>query len=162
MTGGGNTGTEYYKPSYFLNLCTNTKRIFGDDFIGIYSVYGCPRAINYKNSTEVCHFANDGIITYGKGGTGNTKRHIEAVNCLMDLGYTNEIVKFFNERLPKLGEMIHYGHKEHKKCFYHDNRKKIFRRMGYGDGKLTVSEKILLSIIPAFTLLGSIFFFSTI
>jgi hypothetical protein len=131
MTGGGNTGSEFYKPSYFLNLCSNTKRIFGDDFIGIYSAYGCSRAINYKNSTEICLFANDGVISYGKGGTGNTKRHIEAANCLIELGYKNEIVKFFNERFPKLGDMIYDAHNKHNKFYFYDNRKKISRRMGY-------------------------------
>ena len=73
-TAGGNTGSEEYMPAYFLNLCANTRRIFGESFIGIVSSYGCSRAVNYKNSTQFNELAKGLLISYGKGGTGNTKR----------------------------------------------------------------------------------------
>lgn len=56
-TAGGNTGSESYKPSYFLNLTANTRRIFGEAFIGIVSSFGCTRAVNYKNSTQFADIA---------------------------------------------------------------------------------------------------------
>lgn len=52
----------------------NTQKVFGDSFIGILSAYGCPRSVNYKNSTQFCKLADGLVISYGKGGTGNTKR----------------------------------------------------------------------------------------
>lgn len=73
-TAGGNTGSEAYMPHYFLNLIVNTRRIFGDAFVGVVSSYGCSRAVNYKNSTQFAHLADGLVISYGKGGTGNTKR----------------------------------------------------------------------------------------
>ncbi len=73
-TAGGNTGVETYMPSHFLNLCANTRNVFGDAFVGVVSVYGCVRAINYKNSTQFAKLANGLVVSYGKGGTGNTKR----------------------------------------------------------------------------------------
>ena len=73
-TAGGNTGSEEYMPSYFLNLCANTRRVFGEAFVGIVSSYGCSRAVNYKNSTQFADVADGLVISYGKGGTGNTKR----------------------------------------------------------------------------------------
>lgn len=73
-TSGGNTGAESYMPSHFLNLCTNTRNIFGDAFVGVVAAYGCCRAVNYKNSTQFAKLADGLIVSYGKGGTGNTKR----------------------------------------------------------------------------------------
>lgn len=73
-TAGGNTGSQSYKPAYFINLFKNTKNLFGQAFIGIVSVYGCSRAVNYKNSTQFAQIADGLIVSYGKGGTGNTKR----------------------------------------------------------------------------------------
>ena len=73
-TCGGNTGSEAYMPSHFLNMIANTRRMFGESFIGIVSAYGCVRAVNYKNSTQFADVADGLVISYGKGGTGNTKR----------------------------------------------------------------------------------------
>ena len=96
ITGGGNIDSEEYNPSYFLNVIANTRRIFGDDLVGILSTYGCPRSINSKNTTEFAKIAYGGIISYGKGGTGNTKRHVEATIGLAMLGFKKEVVDFFN------------------------------------------------------------------
>ncbi len=74
----------------------NTRSIFGDAFIGIISVYGCPRAVNYKNSTEFCQLANGLVISYGKGGTGNTKRTAEAYKALKYLGLEKEVEQYFS------------------------------------------------------------------
>jgi len=56
-TAGGNTGSETYMPSYFINLCSATRRIFGEAFVGVVSAYGCVRAINYKNTTQFAKIA---------------------------------------------------------------------------------------------------------
>ena len=61
-------------PSYLLNLCSVTRLLFGNAFVGIVSAYGCVRAINYKNTTQFAKIAEGLMISYGKGGTGNTKR----------------------------------------------------------------------------------------
>jgi hypothetical protein len=73
-TAGGNTGAESYMPSYFINLCSASRYIYGDAFVGVVAAYGCCRAVNYKNSSQFAKLANGLIISYGKGGTGNTKR----------------------------------------------------------------------------------------
>jgi hypothetical protein len=96
MTGGGNTGSEDYNPAYFLNIIANTRRIFGDNLVGILSTYGCPRSVNSRNSTEYSLLTNDFIVSYGKGGTGNTKRYTEAAFNLMLLGFEKEIIEYFN------------------------------------------------------------------
>lgn len=77
ITGSGNTGSEEYNPAYALNVIANTRRIFGEDLVGIVSTYGCSRAVNSKNSTEWAKIAKGFVVSYGKGGTGNTKRHFE-------------------------------------------------------------------------------------
>jgi hypothetical protein len=87
-TAGGNTGTETYMPSHFLNLCANTRNIFGEAFVGVVSVYGCVRAVNYKNSTQFAKLANGLVVSYGKGGTGNTKRASESYKALKYLGFS--------------------------------------------------------------------------
>ncbi len=144
-TGGGNTGSEEYNPTYLLNVFSNTRRIFGDAFIGAFSSYGCSRAVNAKNSTEFAQIAEGLIISYGKGGTGNTKRHAEAVFALMELGYEDEVVEYFNQfktgkGLP-MGDTTKTIHEESKKCgFFHDNTLKTARRMGYDK---TMSRKEL-------------------
>ena len=88
-TAGGNTGTEQYMPSYFLNLTTNTRNIFGEAFIGVVSSYGCTRSINYKNSTQFADLADGLVISYGKGGSGVTKKTTEAYKALKYLGLGN-------------------------------------------------------------------------
>lgn len=149
-TGGGNTGSEKYNPAYLLNVLANTRRIFGDTFIGVLSSYGCPRAVNAKNSTEFAKIADGLIISYGKGGTGNTKRHAEAVFALMELGYSNEVIDYFNQfntgkGLP-MGDEIKKIHEETKKNgFFHDNMEKTGRRMGYDD-KLSGGEKFVAAV----------------
>ena len=73
-TCGGNTGSEEYRPEYFLNIFANTRRIFGSSLVGALSAYGCPRAANYKNSTQFAHLAQGLLISHGKGSTGSMKR----------------------------------------------------------------------------------------
>ncbi len=97
ITGGGNTGSEQYNPAYFINLMANSRRIFGDDLIGVFSTYGCSRAINAKNSTQWAELGDGCIVSYGKGGTGNTKRHFEALKALHKLGFAKEINDFCNQ-----------------------------------------------------------------
>lgn len=87
---------ETYMPSHFLNLCTNTRNIFGNAFVGVVSAYGCVRAINYKNSTQFAKLADGLIVSYGKGGTGNTKRASEAYKAMKYLGLEREISQYFN------------------------------------------------------------------
>lgn len=137
ITGGGNTGSEKYNPAYFLNIIANTKRIFGEDaLIGILSTYGCPRALNALNSTEFDMIAEGAIISYGKGGTGNTKRHFEAATALMMLGFGEEIVEYFNQFKNREGEPLGDDIKKIYEItkgtkFFHDSRKRTNRRMGY-------------------------------
>lgn len=145
VTAGGNTGSENYKPSYFLNACENTKRIFGDDFIGVYSVYGCPRALNARNSTEYALIARDTIISYGKGGTGNTKRHLEAAKILIEMGYKDQIINYFNsiDKNERIGDKI-LDTVTNRNVFFFNNIKRTNKRMGF-DTKTTLPEKFFLS-----------------
>jgi hypothetical protein len=151
MTGGGNTGSEEYSPAYFLNVLANTRRIFGDDLIGILSTYGCPRAINARNSTEFAKIAEGAIISYGKGGTGNTKRHSEAAIGLVMLGFDEEVEKYFNQFFGRenepLGEKIKeiYKHLEDVN-FIHDNIDRINRRMGYNNS-VSIEEMIVAAFV---------------
>ncbi len=153
ITGGGNTGSEEYHPAYFLNVIANTRRIFGDDLIGFLSTYGCPRAINARNSTEFAKIAEGGIISYGKGGTGNTKRHAEAAVGLMLLGFEEEVVEYFNKFHGRKEQLIGdelkeiYEHIQHTK-FLHDNVKRTNRRMGY-DPSLSAEEIIAIIMMIA-------------
>ncbi|MCE3254715.1 MAG: hypothetical protein K0R25_209 [Rickettsiaceae bacterium] len=148
ITGGGNTGSEEYNPAYFLNVMANTRRIFGDDLIGILSTYGCPRAVNAKNSSEFAKIAEGGIISYGKGGTGNTKRHTEAAFGLMMVGFEREVVDYFNQfqtsKGNPLGDDLLKIYEMAKNIeFFHDNLQKTNRRMGY-DSSFSMSEMLLL------------------
>ncbi len=148
MTGGGNTGSEEYRPEYFLNLLANTRRIFGDDLVGILSTYGCPRAVNARNSTEFAKIAEGAVISYGKGGTGNTKRHIEAVFGLMMLGFEKETVEFFNQfytnQGESLGDQLLTSYKMADEVgFFSDNIQKTNRRMGYNNS-LSTEEKLMI------------------
>lgn len=161
MTGGGNTGSEKYNPSYFLNIIANTRRIFGDDLIGIISSYGCSRAVNARNSTEFVKIAEDGLISYGKGGTGNTKRHAEAALALMEMGFENDIVEYFNHfpsrTNTRLGDEINSIHRQVRDVkFLHDHVVKTSRRMGY-EKSLSLTEMIMFLIF-----LGSVFYFLSI
>lgn len=150
VTGGGNTGSEEYNPSYFLNTIANTRRIFGDDLIGIVSTYGCPRAINARNSTEFDKIAEGGIISYGKGGTGNTKRHAEAAIGLMMLGFEDETIEYFNKFQSRdnkpLGDDLKEIYEHIKNVeFLHDNVQKTNRRMGY-DKSLSFEEMAFVGL----------------
>jgi len=156
MTGGGNTGSEEYQPAYFLNLLANTRRIFGDDPIGILSTYGCPRAVNARNSTEFAKIAEGGIVSYGKGGTGNTKRHIEAAFGLMMLDFEEEVVEHFNNFQTKQGkalgdELLESYKMAEKVGFIHDNKERTNRRMGYDD---SLSTEEMLAIAGFITILS--------
>jgi hypothetical protein len=146
ITGGGNTGSEEYNPSYFLNTIANTRRIFGDDLIGVLSTYGCPRAVNARNSTEFAKIAEGGVISYGKGATGNTKRHAEAAMGLMMMGFEKEVVEYFNKfqgrQSQPLGDELKEIYQHVKDVeFLHDNVQKTNRRMGY-DKTLSTEEMI--------------------
>ncbi|MFT7087684.1 MAG: hypothetical protein ACJAZX_001124 [Rickettsiales bacterium] len=148
MTGGGNTGSEEYNPAYFLNVLANTRRIFGDDLIGILSTYGCPRAVNARNSTEFDVIAKGAVVSYGKGGTGNTKRHAEAAFGLIILGFRQEVVDHFNQFQTKdgkpLGDDISRCYEESSKArFFHDRIKDTNRRMGY-DSSFSAKEMLLI------------------
>ena len=153
ITGGGNTGSEEYNPAYFLNVIANTRRIFGDDLVGVLSTYGCPRAINARNSTEFAKIAEGGIISYGKGGTGNTKRHAEAALGLMMVGFEKEVVEYFNKFEGRTGEPLGdeiAGIYEHVKKveFLHDNVRRTNRRMGY-DKSVSAEEAMAMIAITA-------------
>jgi hypothetical protein len=148
ITGGGNTGSEEYNPAYFLNILANTRRIFGDDLIGILSAYGCPRAVNAKNSTEFSKIAEGFVASYGKGGTGNTKRHAEAAFGAMMLGFDKEIIDYFQQFQHKNGknlgeELLESYEVANKIGFIHDESAKTGRRMGY-DESLSLQEKFMM------------------
>lgn len=153
ITAGGNTGSEEYNPAYFLNVIANTRRIFGDDLVGILSTYGCPRAINARNSTEFAKIAEGGVISYGKGGTGNTKRHAEAATGLMMIGFEDEIIKYFNEFQSRAGKPLGeelgqiYKHIQGVE-FVHDNTERTNRRMGY-DESMSIEENIAMLLAVA-------------
>jgi hypothetical protein len=153
ITGGGNTGSEEYNPAYFINVIANTRRIFGDDLVGILSTYGCPRSVNARNSTEFAKLAEGLLVSYGKGGTGNTKRHAEAITGLMMLGFDSEVVEYFNKFKDRnglaLGDRateIHQHLLDVK--FIHDNTERTNRRMGY-DTSISLEEAIAISLILA-------------
>ena len=138
MTGGGNAGSEQYNPAYFLNLMANTRYIFGDSLVGIVSTYGCPRSINYRNSSEFAEVAEGLVVSYGKGGTGITKGHYEAAQALMMLGFEDEVVEHFNKFRDRkdrpLGDEILkiYKHAENVQFIY-DDTEKTARRMGFSN-----------------------------
>lgn len=151
MTGGGNTGSEEYNPAYFLNVLANTRRLFGDDLVGILSTYGCPRAVNARNSTEFARIAEGGIISYGKGETGNTKRHAEAAIGLMMLGFEEEVVEYFNQFQSRKGQPLGKELEEIYKHaadveFMHDNVKRTNRRMGY-DKSISIEEMMATALM---------------
>lgn len=127
-TAGGNTGVETYMPSHFLNLCANTRNIFGDAFVGVVSVYGCVRAINYKNSTQFAKLANGLVVSYGKGGTGNTKRASEAYKAMKYLGFEKELNNYFSsmeqERLDVVKNIEEICNFSKASNFYYDNTNK--------------------------------------
>ncbi len=153
ITGGGNTGSEEYNPAYFLNTIANTRRIFGDDLVGILSTYGCPRAVNARNSTEFARIAEGAIVSYGKGGTGNTKRHAEAVTGLMLLGFEEEVVEYFNQfqsrdGLPMGSEIAKIHQHLQEVEFIHDNRERTNRRMGY-DNSFSTQEVLAAGFLVA-------------
>lgn len=151
MTGGGNTGSESYKSSYFLNIMSNTREIFGDDLIGIVSTYGCPRAVNAKNSTEFAKIAEGFIISYGKGGTGYTKKESESALGLMMLGFDEEVVEYFNQfnnrdNKPVGDELLQILQHMQQTKIYHDNIDKTNKRMGY-DSTMTFPEILTITML---------------
>ena len=76
-------------PSHLMNSMAHTRRIFGSAFVGVYNAYGGSRSVNYKNSTQFAKIAEGLVISYGKGGCGNTKRASEAYFALKHLGLGN-------------------------------------------------------------------------
>jgi len=153
ITGGGNTGSEEYNPAYALNVIANTRRIFGDSLIGIVSTYGCSRAVNSKNSTQWAQLAKGLVVSYGKGGTGNTKRHFEALKALYKLGFAKEVVEFCNDykssRGGILGERIDEIMHASSKDFFMNHGSQTSKRMGFGD-KISFGEiaEIIFSAVP--------------
>lgn len=153
MTGGGNTGSEEYNPAYFLHLMANTRQIFGDNLVGVLSTYGCPRAINARNSTDFVEVAKGLVVSYGKGGTGITKGHYEAAQGLMMLGFEKEVVEYFNNFQGRngkpLGDEISEVYKHVKDVeFIHENIGRTNRRMGY-DKSISMEEAISAGILLA-------------
>ncbi len=145
VTGGGNTGSEEYNPNYVLNNLANTLKIYqgGEEFatqtplVGIIRTYGCPRSINYINATSFEKLADGFVVSYGKGGTGNTKRFSEAVMALDYLGYNEEVIKYFSDFKTAEGEIL--GEKISKmseevkndRAFYLDNSDFVAKELGY-------------------------------
>lgn len=151
ITGGGNTGSEEYNPAYLLNIISNTRRIFGDDLVGILSSYGCPRAVNAKNATEFSKIAEGSIASYGKGGTGNTKRQYEAAKGLILLGFKENVLEYFDKIQGTEGESLGEELSELLKLseefdFFKDETQKTNRRMGYDDS-LSSEEKLTLLLL---------------
>ncbi|MSP34090.1 MAG: hypothetical protein EXR06_04230 [Rickettsiales bacterium] len=156
VTGGGNTGSEEYKSTYFLNTFANTIRIFGEDSIaGIISTYACSRAINSNNATSWLQPANGWIVSYGKGGTGNSERTAEAAFAAMFLGFNKEVTEFYDKFQNKdgrsIGEAIQtvfkrvsLGGKNH----FEDLRQRVACRMGYkSSGIVNIVETGLMVAI---------------
>ncbi len=137
ITGGGNTGSEEYNPNYFLNVIANTNRIFSDALVGIIRSYGCPRSINAINSTVFEEIAEGLVVSYGKGGTGNTKRFSEAAIGLALLGYEKEVVQYFSKfedyKGSNMGEEIAKMIRDFKNesDFLLDSKSKTRGAMGY-------------------------------
>lgn len=145
VTGGGNTGSEEYNPNYVLNNLANTLKIYqgGEEFANqtplaaIIRTYGCPRSINYINATSFEKLADGFVVSYGKGGTGNTKRFSEAAMALADLGYGEEVKKYFSNFKTAEGENL--GEKisemnaqiKNERAFYLDNSDFIAKELGY-------------------------------
>lgn len=151
ITGGGNTGSEEYNPTYYLNTIANTRRIFGDDLIGVLSTYGCPRAVNARNTTEFTQIAEGAVFSDGKGGTGNTKRSWEAYMGLIAVGFEKEGTDYFNNFNNRhgepLGDSLKEAYEQAKAVeFLHDNIANTNRRMGY-DESLSLSEMATLGIL---------------
>jgi hypothetical protein len=152
MTGGGNAGSEKYNPAYAVNVVANSRRIFGDDLVGIISTYGCSRAVNSKNSTEWAKIAKGFVVSYGKGGTGNTKRHFEALKALHKLGFAGELNNFCNDyesqRGGKLGDQLNEIMVASNRDFFYDNSIRTKRRLGFVN-KVSLAEIFhLLLAIP--------------
>jgi len=147
ITGGGNTGSEKYNPAYALNVAANSRRIFGDALVGIISAYGCSRAVNGKNSTEWAQLAKGLVVSYGKGGTGNTKRHFEALKALYKLEFDKEVRDFCNQyksaRRGFLGDRIDEMMKFSTKDFFSNNCDKTARRLGFTN-KIILKELVLI------------------
>jgi len=138
ITGGGNIASREYMSSYFQNIMANTRRIFGDSLISIVSTYGCPRAVNAKNITETAKIADNFFITYGKGGTGNTKRHAEAISILTKLGFEKEVIDHLNQHVneegQKLGDLASILLKKQEwHGLFHDMTNRTGNRLGYDD-----------------------------
>ena len=112
--------------------------------------------VNLKNSTEFSKIAGGAIISYGKGGTGNTKRHIEAAFGLMMLGFEEEVVDHFNKFTTKRGKPVGDDLLECYKIadkigFFHDNIKRTSQRMGYDDSFSPEEMLIIASLLLALT-----------
>jgi len=143
VTGGGNTGSESYNPNYFLNNIANTLRIYGggedeiSPLVAIVRTYGCPRSINAINSTSLEKLGINFLTSYGKGGTGNTKRFFEAVVALCELGNEEEVLSYFSQF--QTSEGINLGDKIDKvlqefradKDFFQDSVESISKEIGY-------------------------------
>lgn len=149
VTGGGNTGSEEYNPNYFLNTLVNTGRIFRGEtgenpVIGVIRTYGCPRSINSINATIFEKLAEGLVVSYGKGGTGNTKRFSEAAIALSELGFEREVVEYFNHNSKqKLGTEISKMIASFKNewAFFRDFSDTTEKKMGYKEPSIFDYEK---------------------
>lgn len=163
MTGGGMTGRETYNPAYFLNLLANTERIFGKEIVtDVLSTYGCPRSVNARNSTEFFHAANL-LVSYGKGGTGNTKRHAEAAMALstLDPDFKAAARQFLDEFANKsgqpLGQVVENVHQQAVAMgFIQEGQSHFDRRLGY-DHSLSEAEVVGISMMLVALTIGAAF-----
>lgn len=161
ITGGGNTGSEEYNPAYFLNLVANTERIFGVDVLkGIISTYGCPRSINARNSTEFAKIAQGLVVSYGKGGTGNTKRHAEAAMTLymLDPEFEQAAEEFLNQFVSHTGQPLGQAVRKihdvaHQMGFIDDQQSHVARRLGI-DPSLSASERAACGLLLLMVTVG--------
>ena len=77
------------------------------------------------------------LTSYGKGGTGNTKRFFEAVVALCELGNEEEVLSYFSQF--QTSEGINLGDKIDKvlqefradKDFFQDSVESISKEIGY-------------------------------
>ena len=161
ITGGGTTGVEVYNPAYFLNLVKNTERIFGPDaLVGIVSTYGCPRSLNGRNSSEF-QIAGNVAISYGKGGTGNTKRHAEALMslCMLFPQFKQGMLAFLDSHVAESGQPLGRALAEihdwaHEMGFIDDEQSNLDRGLGF-DRSFSEGELLMFAVLLLVTTVGA-------
>ena len=73
---------------------------------------------------------------------------MEAAISLMEIGYKDQIVDFFNQNKKDLGSDILKNHLLIRKLFLYDNIKRTSRRMGY-DQSISIKEASFIFILLA-------------